>query len=220
MIVTSSEQRGACWLASRETGDALVDLPVRRPRLAPAKLAHRLADMPPLQPQEEIADMTNNDPYAEARRVLAEYGYIMHPAARAALSNLLSHVERLTAPVTGRRVELVKRLVVACVASCTCATKTHEPMHHDEACLYRVLMDAIAEIEASEGRYLSAVKGRQDFRGALKESRGELARRGVALAEAIREIEMLPASNSDFTPSVSYEAVLAILAKVADGGER
>lgn len=38
-------------------------------------------------------------------------------------------------------------LVLAQCGSCTCMTKTHEHKYHDETCRYRVLCEAIDEID-------------------------------------------------------------------------
>lgn len=42
-----------------------------------------------------------------------------------------------------RHVELIDRLSSACVAGCTCMTKTPEVKHHDSLCHYRLFTEAI-----------------------------------------------------------------------------
>jgi hypothetical protein len=51
-----------------------------------------------------------NDPIDEARRVLEAYGFEMHPTIKRAFENLLSHVERPTAPVDAEVERLAERL--------------------------------------------------------------------------------------------------------------
>lgn len=65
------------------------------------------------------------------------------------------------------------RLELACTAACNCETKTHEIEHHAPICRFRVLREAIAEIEArpTAATYEAAVKGRQDFRAAYRSER-------------------------------------------------
>ena len=43
--------------------------------------------------------------------------------------------------------DILVRLTMATVASCSCMTKTYLPEHHQDICLYRVICDAIEEIE-------------------------------------------------------------------------
>jgi hypothetical protein len=155
-------------------------------------------------------ETTMSDAIAEARRVLADVDraidddryYSMSdpgrtakdflPKLQVALSNLLSHVERLTAPA-GDRAELVSWF---------------------KHCV--------------ENR-LFGVESRQRFKDAAALLEAD-ARREVALAEAIAEIEALKAAVQRDEERESrlvkaghndaIDAVLAILAKVADGGER
>jgi transcription elongation factor Elf1 len=44
--------------------------------------------------------------------------------------------------------DILFRLVRATCASCSCCTKTNVPSYHQETCLYRVLSDAMDEIES------------------------------------------------------------------------
>lgn len=44
--------------------------------------------------------------------------------------------------------QLVGRLHLATIASCTCLTKSHEPAAHADTCRFRLLMETIARIEA------------------------------------------------------------------------
>jgi hypothetical protein len=43
--------------------------------------------------------------------------------------------------------DIVWRLIYQCNSSCSCLTKTPEPEYHELNCRYRVLMDAITEIQ-------------------------------------------------------------------------
>lgn len=49
---------------------------------------------------------------------------------------------------------VVRRLRMAQVASCGCLTKTPDPKHHSEDCLYRVLQDAIDALQLLSKRLM------------------------------------------------------------------
>jgi len=164
--------------------------------------------------------MTNNDPIAEARRVLAlsddddEQCYENELAE--ALRNLLAHAERLTAEYALCRSALIDE----CKKNIALAKENARltaPATGDRA-------DAAADI-----RHLMLYEDPRSEDHAILERAAALleadARREVALAEAIRKIVALPTQivmtgteKSVFEKTIT--AVLAILAKVADGGER
>jgi len=121
-----------------------------------------------------------SDAIAEARRLLAEYGYIMHPAARAALSNLLSHVERLTAEYA------------LCRAALTDECKKNIALTKEIGQREVAPAEAIGEIEIAK----------------------------CALEEVAYHTTLESAAPSISAAHAGIEAALAILAKVADGGER
>lgn len=53
---------------------------------------------------------------------------------------------RRLGPRTFESGDIIGRLMSASVASCSCATKTPVVVHHQPDCLYRVLQDAVTEI--------------------------------------------------------------------------
>lgn len=56
---------------------------------------------------------------------------------------------------------LIERLQTACIASCSCMTKTHEILYHKENCLYRILRESVDEIEGWEKSFLLYNKASQ-----------------------------------------------------------
>ena len=141
-----------------------------------------------------------NDPIAEARRVLAETP-TMALHLWTALSNLLSHVERLTAPVTGDRAELVRQLRATRECSVCDGYGVRERVDADpKSC------------GGCDGTGMVPVYyGIGERAAALLEAD---ARREVALAGAIREIE--EALNEWDGAERKLHMIRAICAKVAD----
>jgi hypothetical protein len=104
----------------------------------------------------------------------------MHPAARAALSNLLSHVERLTAEYA------------LCRAALTDECKKNIALTKEIGQREVAPAEAIGEIEIAK----------------------------CALEEVAYHTTLESAAPSISAAHAGIEAALAILAKVADGGER
>jgi hypothetical protein len=99
--------------------------------------------------------MTNNDPTAEARRVLAKLkgskGWVntyIPDELIEALNNLLSHAERLTAPVTGDRAELVRDLRNMDLAGLDDQTRKAADMLEADARREVALAEALAALRA------------------------------------------------------------------------
>jgi len=66
---------------------------------------------------------------------------------------------------------LKDRLLRATAGSCTCDVKTPELQYHAPQCHYRLFEEAREEINRLNGIYLSAVKGRREFRDAFRRER-------------------------------------------------
>lgn len=62
---------------------------------------------------------------------------------------------------------LLERLADACTASCTCLTKTPDWTHHEANCRYRLLSEAVEQIESLQSE--------------RDEARGKVERLGAAL---------------------------------------
>lgn len=70
--------------------------------------------------------------------------------------------------------ELIERLDLAAIASCSCSIKTPEIKYHNEHCVYRVLHDAAAAIGALERRVAEqAVKVSSDHAEAMAKTHKE-----------------------------------------------
>jgi hypothetical protein len=132
-----------------------------------------------------IADLEQRaDPAGDVRRA--------HVAEETA-ATLAKRVEEFEQPrpAVGVDEQLIDRLEMACIAACSCLTKTPDWQHHETNCRYRLFQESIAALDRSAQECEHLKCSITDLNDRLEESHQEYA----GLSEQVTKLENICADS-------------------------